>query len=376
MNKVLDKINFHKLLLMIKTIAIAIVGALIANLIHLPVPWLLGSMVAVVIASRLGLKLFWPKYMRDLGIVIVGYSIGLSFTKDALKLIFVQLPSIFLATIIIIGFCIGLAFIISKMTRLDYPSVLIGSIPGGLSQMLLLGEEIKGINLSIVTFLQVSRLILIVVFVPLFVFSPFVANEPSSSSMVVHSPTIGFEELFPSILVFVPIVVLSIYFAKKLKFPTPYLVGPIFSTAIVGLLGYVGPTLPSSVLDASQLMIGIYVGLLIQFDEIENKVKMFGVAISSGVMLLLGAWGLSYLFAQLKDMSIATSVLSLAPGGMDQMGIIAAEIHADLSMVAGYQLFRLFFIFFVVPPVLRLFIHYLYRKNDSKKGLESQKVEA
>ncbi|WP_246041664.1 AbrB family transcriptional regulator [Robertmurraya kyonggiensis] len=358
---------------MIITVAIAVAGALIANLIHLPVPWLLGSMGAVLIASRLGLKLYWSKYMRDLGTVIVGYSIGLSFTKEALKLIFAQLPSIFLATIIIIGFCIGLAFIISKMTRLDYPSVLIGSIPGGLSQMLLLGEEIKGINLSIVTFLQVSRLILIVVFVPLFVFSPFVAHEPSSSSITIHSPTIGLVDLFPSILVFIPIVVLSIFLAKKLKFPTPYLVGPIFSTAIVGLMGFVGPTLPSSVLDVSQLMIGVYVGLLIQFEEIENKAKMFGVAIGSGIMLLLGSGGLSWLFAHMKDMSIATSVLSLAPGGMDQMGIMAAEIHADLSMVAGYQLFRLFFIFFVVPPVLRIFIQYLYRKKEIAASMKEMK---
>lgn len=369
----LSKVNSHSIILMVKTTAVAIAGSLIANLIHLPVPWLLGSMGAVLIASRLGLKLYWSKYMRDLGTVIVGYSIGLSFTKEALTLIFVQLPSIFLATIIIIGFCIGLAFIISKMTSLDYPSVLIGSIPGGLSQMLLLGEEIKGINLSIVTFLQVSRLILIVVFVPLFVFSPFVAHEPSSSSMAVHSPTIGLVDLFPTILVFIPIVILSIFLAKKLKFPTPFLVGPIFITAIVGLMGYVGPTLPSSVLDVSQLMIGAYVGLLIQFEEIENKMKMFGVAICSGVMLLLGSGGLSWLFAHMKNMSIATSVLSLAPGGMDQMGIMAAEIHADLSMVAGYQLFRLFFIFFVVPPILRIFIQYLYRKKGHESSLKEMK---
>lgn len=358
---------------MIKAVAIAIVGALIANRIHLPVPWLLGSMAAVLIASRLGMKLYWSKYMRDLGTVIVGYSIGLSFTKEALQLIFGQLPSIFLATIIIIFFCIGLAFIISKIARLDYPSVLIGSIPGGLSQMLLLGEELKGINVSIVTFLQVSRLILIVVFVPLFVFSPLVAHEPSNSTIPVHSPTISLVDLFPSILVFIPIVILSIFLARKLKFPTPYLVGPIFSTAIVGLMGFVGPALPSSVLDVSQLMIGVYVGLLIQFDEIENKMKMFGVAISSGVMLLLGAGGLSWLFAHIKNMSIATSVLSLAPGGMDQMGIMAAEIHADLSIVAGYQLFRLFFIFFVVPPVLRIFIHYLYRKKEGASAMKQMK---
>ncbi|MEQ2525869.1 AbrB family transcriptional regulator [Bacillaceae bacterium CLA-AA-H227] len=367
----IKKFHIQILILILRTLVIAIAGALIANFIHLPIPWLLGSMVSVLIASRMGLKLYWPRRMRDIAIVIVGYSIGLSFTKDALRLILIQLPSIFLATIFIIGFCVALAYLISKITGLDYPSVLIGSIPGGLSQMLLLGEEIKGVNLSIVTFLQVSRLILIIIFVPLLVFSPLVKNGSTNASMVIHSPTITLVDLFPNILVFIPVVLLSIILAKKFKFPTPYLVGPIFGTAIVGLVGFQGPSLPSSVLDVSQLMIGSYIGLLIHFEEIEHKLKMVGVAISSGVLLLLGSWGLSWLFAHMKHISFSTSALSLAPGGMDQMGIIAAEIHADLSIVAGYQLFRLFFIFFVVPPILRIFIHHLYRK----KGLEPHKIE-
>ncbi|NRG45353.1 AbrB family transcriptional regulator, partial [Bacillus sp. CRN 9] len=49
----------------------------------------------------------------------------------------------------------------------------------------------------------------------------------------------------------------------------------------------------------------------------------------------------------------ATSFLSLSPGGMDQMAIIAHEVGADLSVITGYQLFRLFFIFFAVPPLLK-----------------------
>jgi membrane AbrB-like protein len=354
-------INFS----LLKTLAIAIVGTLIANLIHLPIPWLLGSMAAVLIASRLGLKLYWPSKLRDIAIIIVGYSIGLSFTKDALKLIMLQLPSICLATILIVLFCVGMAFFISKITRLDFPSVLIGSIPGGLSQMLLLGEELKGINLSIVTFLQVSRLILIVIIVPLFVFSPFVGHIPSSAPKAIHSPTVSLMELFPEILVFIPAVIISIIVARKLRFPTPYLVGPIFGTALIGLIGYSGPSLPSSVLDVSQLMIGAYIGLLIHFEEIDNKVKMVGVATCSGILLLLGSWGLSWFFSRLKHFSMETSALSLAPGGMDKMGIIAAEIHADLSIVAGYQLFRLFFIFFVVPPILRIFILYLNREKEA-----------
>lgn len=363
MHRVLVKKNHTLPFVFIKTLIIAITGGVIAYLIHIPIPWLLGSMTAVLIASSFGLKLYWPSAIRDIAIIIVGYSIGLSFTKEAIMFILSQLPAIFLSTIVVICFCVGLAFVISKITKLHFPSVLIGSIPGGLSQMLLLGEEIKNINLSIVTFLQVSRLILIIIFVPLFVFSPFVGTGTTGAADLIHSSTIRWGNLFPNILLFIPGVILSIFIARKIKLPTPFLVGPIFATAIIGLFGYIGPTLPSSLLDVSQLMIGAYIGLLIDLEQIEDKFKMLTIAIASGALLLFGSWGLSLLLSYVKDISFSTSTLSLAPGGMDQMGIIAAEIHADLSIVAGYQLFRLFFIFFVVPPLLRWFVHYLYQKK-------------
>lgn len=362
-HRVLVKKNHTLPFVFIKTLIIAITGGVIAYLIHIPIPWLLGSMTAVLIASSFGLKLYWPSAIRDIAIIIVGYSIGLSFTKEAIMFILSQLPAIFLSTIVVICFCVGLAFVISKITKLHFPSVLIGSIPGGLSQMLLLGEEIKNINLSIVTFLQVSRLILIIIFVPLFVFSPFVGTGTTGAADLIHSSTIRWGNLFPNILLFIPGVILSIFIARKIKLPTPFLVGPIFATAIIGLFGYIGPTLPSSLLDVSQLMIGAYIGLLIDLEQIEDKFKMLTIAIASGALLLFGSWGLSLLLSYVKDISFSTSTLSLAPGGMDQMGIIAAEIHADLSIVAGYQLFRLFFIFFVVPPLLRWFVTICIKKS-------------
>jgi uncharacterized membrane protein AbrB (regulator of aidB expression) len=61
-------------------------------------------------------------------------------------------------------------------------------------------------------------------------------------------------------------------------------------------------------------------------------------------------------------LSPSTGFLALAPGGMDQMGILAHVVHADLSMVTGYQLFRLFFIYFAVPPILRLLFKVGMRK--------------
>ena len=143
------------------------------------------------------------------------------------------------------------------------------------------------------------------------------------------------------------------------------MLGPAIGTAILQISGLQGPELPSILINGAQLMIGTYVSLLLKPDQLTRKFRTLSLAIASGLVLILGSWGFSVLLTQFQTVSASTSLLSLSPGGMDQMGIIAHEVHADLSMVTGYQLFRMFFIFFAVPPLLRIIIQY-----DSKKRRE------
>ena len=57
-----------------------------------------------------------------------------------------------------------------------------GSIPGGLSQIIMLAEETEGIDITAVTFTQVTRLIMIVVCVPLIVFSPILGQVKDAAA--------------------------------------------------------------------------------------------------------------------------------------------------------------------------------------------------
>jgi hypothetical protein len=142
------------------------------------------------------------------------------------------------------------------------------------------------------------------------------------------------------------------------------LLGPAIGTAILQIIGMQGPSLPSLLINAAQMMIGTYVGLMLKPGQLSNKVRTIALAIGSGILLIIGALGLSLLLTQLQPVTASTALLSLAPGGMDQMGIMAHEIHADLSMVAGYQLFRTFFIFFAVPPLLRMLFKLTFREKE------------
>jgi uncharacterized protein len=337
------------------TLVMAFIGAIVFRWIETPIPWLLGPMFAVLIGARFGkIQLFWPSSIRDSGLIIIGYSIGLSFTITAVLQIIENLPSMLLMTVLLVALCAGIAFFVSKLSGVDYPTVLTGSIPGGLTQMIIFAEELKGIDITTVTFLHVARLIMIIFFVPFLVFGSFFGGEHIDvATTISHQSTTTFDSLGLKIILFAPVSIIGAFAGKRFKIPTPFLLGPIFGTAILSISGIHGPALPTSVLDLSQFMIGSYIGLLLRPEKLNQKAKIITLALVSGFVMIIGSLGLSLLLGEIYHISHSTSLLSLAPGGMDQMGILAHEVHADLSMVAGYQLFRLFFIYFAVPPVLR-----------------------
>lgn len=221
----------------LKTLIVSIIGGILAVALHVPVPWMLGPLIIVVIMSRFGVHLYWPSRFRDLALIIVGYSLGISFTSKALVVIIRHLPMIFLMTILLIVLSLGVAFVISRCSGIDFSTILMSSTPGGISQMIILAEEIKGINVSIVTFFQVLRMVIIIIFVPILVYSPLVGIDDTGVSTIFYTSTTIFD-IYPKILVFIPVAISGILIAKKVKFPTPVLVGPLFFTALLGLLGY------------------------------------------------------------------------------------------------------------------------------------------
>ncbi|WP_144528359.1 AbrB family transcriptional regulator [Peribacillus simplex] len=350
----------------------AFIGGGLFTLIRLPIPWLLGPMAALLIASRFkNVNLIWPVSMRNTGLIIVGYSIGISFTKNSLSDMISHLPSMLILTTLIVLVCVCSAFVMSKYSGIDYPTSLTSSIPGGLSQIVVFAEEMKGIDITTVTFFHVTRVIMVVFLVPLLIFSPiFAAKSTNDSSKIMDNVIPEWSDLFPLIFLFALICFLAARIGKIFKLPAPYFLGPVIVAAAIGLLGLQGPPLPPSLLDISQFMVGGYIGLLLKPEQLDNKRKTLLLALLNGLILICATMFFSFLLTHYYDLSTITGFLSLAPGGMDQMGIIAQEVNADVSTVTSYQLFRMAFIYAAVPPLLRMVLKLSLRKKDKNSNVK------
>lgn len=349
----------------------ALAGGALMHLLNWPLPWLLGPMIGVLIGSSIWKgKYHWPAPMRNAGMIAVGYTIGLSLTGAALREMGAQLPTMLLMTALLLLLCAALAAVVAKLGGIPYLTALMGSIPGGLTQVLILAEETKGVNLTVVTIIQVVRLMMIVICIPLLIFSPVFGFQVDNaiSSVAASSGHADWAGLWPALPIYAVVCTLFAMLGEKVRFPTAYLLAPALGAALLQAAGLHGPTLPAPIIDAAQLAIGTYVGLLLKPAQLERKLQTLALAAMSGIGLLACAIGLSFLLTKIHPLSLPTALLSLAPGGMDQMGIVAHEIGADLSTVAGYQLFRTFFIFFAVPPLLRWVIRLATRRAAKEES--------
>src|SRR5215212_10617671 len=159
------------------TLAIGTAGGIAARLLHMPLPWLLGPLLATAAVGLAGGPIHPVREARTFGQVIVGTSIGLQFTQALLiKLVFLT-PLIFGVTLIsiLIG-AIG-AVILMRLSNLDRTTAFFATTPGGVVEMMNIAER-YGAEREPIAVAQTMRVSLIVLFAPLLVIH--FAGSPSS----------------------------------------------------------------------------------------------------------------------------------------------------------------------------------------------------
>jgi uncharacterized protein len=346
------------------TILIAVTGGFLFSLVNIPLPWLLGPLFFVMIANiRFHYQLNLPSGYKNTGLFFLSYVLGTSFTMETVLQVANHLPLMLTITMTTVLFSILMAVVISFIGKLNVKDAILGSIPGGLSNMVALSEEIEGTNITTVTTIQLVRLLSVITIVP--ILAAIIADDSVTDSIVLlnneaNEPKVN--ELIDS-LIYIMIIPLVTWISFKIKLPTAIIIGPIVSTAVLVILGFHAPSLPTLFLNVSQLLVGSHIGLLMVVKGAGNlkHVLMMAFLLSLctiGFSLLLG-----YIMPNLMEVSILTGLLGAAPGGVAEMGVTAAQLHANVSVVTAYQLFRLFFILLIMPFVLRILLKKLHVKQ-------------
>lgn len=351
--KMIDR-RKQKSLQLLETLLCGIIGGAVFTTLHLPLSWMLGPLTAVLVWKLIAKRdLYWLNSFKNGGQMALGYSMGLSFTIESARRIGFQLPSMAIVTVLMVAFGLGIAILVSKFTGMNLPSAVMGTTPGGLSQMIVLSEEIKGADTTVVTFMQTIRMLTVIFIVPTLSIHAFSSSSTQNSEPAIGMITRAEYGSFFHIITVVAIVLFITACAVRFKCPTPWIIGPLLTAAIMTVSGFDTPQLPPVLIVLAQLCLGVYLGLGININRLQNWRKLLPFSIVSGLLIVGFSLILAYGLHIIYPISMTTAFLCIAPGGLPEMGVTAQTVNADVSMVAAYQLFRVFFILFIVPIFLR-----------------------
>lgn len=352
------------------TSVIAIITGFILDTVGMFLPWLLGPLFGLLVfKSYYKGPLYWPTYLRNIGLVVLGVQLGSSFTKDAATLMVTQLPIMLLTTVLVIGFSIGTFYLLKKWTNISYSTALLGSFPGGLSQMVILSEEMKDADEAVVAFMQTIRIMMVITVVPFLVLH-VVVKESQVAPVAAAADSFLLPQIDTTALLWMLIgMPLLIWGASKIKMPIPYLLVPILFVSTLNVIGYPQPILPPSWIDGAQLLFGAHLGVRMKINKEQFTLKMLSIVFVSNLCLItfciLLAEGLYAIFKlPFNDMFLST-----APGGVAEMAVTALAVNADVATVTSFHLFRIFTILLVVTPFMKWWM--VDRKLHKKKSLKA-----
>ncbi len=337
----------------LKTTALSLVlgglGGWLATQIGIPLPWMIGSMLAVTAGAMLGLPVAMPNWLRSVMVVVLGIMLGSGFSPAILAQLgdWALSLSALLLYVIVSG-VIGILYF-RRLCRYDPISAYFSAMPGGLSEMVAVGDEMGG-DSRVISLTHAWRILAVIMTLP-FLFQLWLAYDPAIR------PNVGLPllEVPPIDMAVLTACAVAGYFAAKaLRLPAAAVVGPMILSAVVHLVGWTEANPPLELVAIAQVVVGAAIGC--RFSGIQMGLVARCIAAASGATIilvaisLLFAWGLH----SLTGLSFVALFLAFAPGGLAEMSLIALSLSLDSAFVATHHIVRIFIIVVCAPLLFKL----------------------
>lgn len=328
---------------------VATLGALAAQLIGVPAPWICGALVAVAAAALMGLRVGVVQWLRDITFVVIGYSMGAAVTPDMLDKLALW-PASLLFLLLCVGATTGLlAAILQKGFGWDRATASFASVPGAFSYLMAVAAQSHA-NVGRIAVAQVSRLVVLAALAP-----SLVTLLPSPGDSL---PAPAGHDAAPlwELLLALAASGLGGYLAIKLKVPAGALIGSLITSMLLHGSGATTAELPIEVLIPGFIVTGAYVGSRVRDVTVAQVLR----DAKAGVLTVLVALVLSGVFAVLAgwllDLPLALLWLSYAPGGLEVMVIMALALDLDPTFVGAHHIVRYLFLSLTIPIFFRKYL--------------------
>lgn len=328
------------------TLALGALGALLAAVLGLPAPFLIGPAVFVTLGSLCGLRLLVPVGVRNGCFVVVGMSMGAGVTPEVVTAAAAWPASFVMVLVTSVILLLTAQTLLSRVFRYDRMTALLAACPGHLSYVMSLAADTKG-DVASIGIIQSVRVLALTLLVPLIV----QLSGASGEGVIILPQAMG---LLPLAVITVLAVLCGLVFLK-LRVPAALLVGGMAASILAHLSGIVTGAIPQWLQIPVYVLLGSMIGTRfsgVRLADLKNAfVAGMTVTAMVGLISAITAAGISHLL----DVPLGAALIAFAPGGLETMAAMAVIMHADPAYVGTHHILRLLFLSVLMPLMLSRF---------------------
>lgn len=327
------------------TFLIAGSGAGIAWFIGLPIPFLLGSMCSVMIASLSGVHIYLPVWLRNTVFIMLGVQAGSGVRPETLSQIG-EWPLSFMLLFVMLAAVTGFTFMLLRYVfRWDAQTAFFSSLPGALSFVMAAASETRA-DLIRISMIQTVRLLLLIgLLAPVLNVLGQSAPHVDMTTLSTHQP----QEWIWLFLAGASGALLGHYS----RLPGGMMLGALLASALVYVTGVVSVRVPPEMADFGMVILGVLIGSRVNKQHRGIIIELLPVALMAFIIGAGSAGGVCALVWLVTGLHPAQIALAFAPGALEALTVIAFSLGVDPAYVASHHVVRFMMIALVVPFLAR-----------------------
>jgi len=334
--------TLNRLLITAVLLAIGAAGAALAAQTLMPMPWLLGALIAAALMAGTGQHGWlsgysFPHPLRAGFITVIGVMIGAQVTPQLLGQIGAlgyTLPA--MALFIPLAHT-GNYLIFRKYGGYDRATAFFSGTPGGLMESIALGE-ISRADIRILTLQQFLRIILVISLLPLGLSIYYGTPVGSASTVISGGPAVA---LWPNLPLVAVLAGVGFALARIVHLPAGQLIGPLVLTGAASAMGWVTLTVPPPLVEIAQVVVGVSLGMRFLGVTWALLRRSFGLALLSVLWMLILAAAIAEVLYLVTGIGFGALLISFAPGGVTEMSLVALSLAINPAFVSLHHTLRI-----------------------------------
>ena len=322
---------------------------------------MLGPLATIAALRIGGVDIAAPMPARYLGQWVIGSSLGLYFTPFVVR----HVAELWWLLLLGAAFAIALGYVagvtLARLARFDKTTGIFASVPGGASEMTILGERFGG-RMDRIAAAQSLRILIVVAIVPGAITA---AGFHGTDAYVQGAKTFdawGF--LLLMTLTFAGSVVF-----QRMRMPNAFVLGSLAVTIPLTALSIDLSMMPPIVSNAGQCLLGCALASRFQPDFLRGAHRFVAAVVITVLMSIALSAAFATAIAWLSGQSAPSLVLGTAPGGMAEMSITAKVLQLGVPLVTAFHVTRLVVLLLLTPiifPRARTWYHARARQRRTR----------